>query len=62
MRIFQSVKQLVLSFVCIVILVAVLFWLYLNIQANMQVSASEAQIQLSDSLPTKIQVGNYLET
>jgi len=42
--------------------VAVLFWLYLNIQANMQVSASEAQIQLSDSLPTKIQVGNYLET
>lgn len=28
----------------------------------MQVSASEAQIQLSDSLPTKIQMGNYLET
>lgn len=62
MRIFQSAKRLILSFVCIVILVAVLFWLYLNIQANMQVSASEAQIQLSDSLPTKIQVGNYLET
>ena len=38
------------------------FWLYLNIQASMQVSASEAQIQLSDSLPIKIQVGNYLET
>ena len=30
--------------------------------SSMQVSASEAQIQLSDSLPTKIQVGNYLET
>ena len=58
MWIFQSAKRLILSFVCIVILVAVLFWLYLNIQANMQVSASEAQIQLSDSLPTKIQVGN----
>ena len=62
MWIFQSAKQLVLSFVCVVNLVAVLFWLYLNIQASMQVSASEAQIQLSDSLPTKIQVGNYLET
>ena len=62
MWIFQSAKRLVLSFVCVVILVGALFWLYLNIQANMQVSASEAQIQLSDSLPTKIQVGNYLET
>ena len=62
MWIFQSAKRLILSFVCVVILVAVLFWLYLNIQASMQVSASEAQIQLSDSLPTKIQVGNYLET
>jgi len=62
MWIFQSAKRLVLSFVCAVILVGALFWLYLNIQASMQVSASEAQIQLSDSLPTKIQVGNYLET
>lgn len=61
MWIFQSVKRLVLSFVCVVILVGALFLLYLNIQASMQVSASEAQIQLSDSLPTKIQVGNYLE-
>ncbi len=56
-----SAKRLVLSFVCVVILVGALFWLYLNIQASMQVSASEAQIQL-DSLPNKIQVGNYLET
>ena len=62
MWIFQSAKRLVLSFVCVVILVGALFWLYLNIQASMQVSASKAQIQLSDSLPTKIQVGNYLET
>lgn len=62
MWIFQSAKRLVLSFVCVVILVGALFWLYLNIQASMQVSASEAQIQLSDSLPTQIQVGNYLET
>lgn len=62
MWIFQSAKRLILSFVCVVILVGALFWLYLNIQASMQVSASEAQIQLSDSLPTKIQVGNYLET
>ena len=62
MWIFQSAKRLVLSFVCVVILVGALFWLYLNIQASMQVSANEAQIQLSDSLPTKIQVGNYLET
>ena len=28
----------------------------------MQVSAQNAQIQLSDQLPTKIHVGNYLET
>ena len=62
MWIFQSAKRLVLSLVCVVILVGALFWLYLNIQASMQVSASKAQIQLSDSLPTKIQVGNYLET
>ena len=62
MWIFQSAKRLVLSFMCVVILVGALFWLYLNIQASMQVSANEAQIQLSDSLPTKIQVGNYLET
>ena len=62
MWIFQSAKRLVLSFVCVVILVGALFWLYLNIQASMQVSASKAQIQLSDSLPTKIQMGNYLET
>lgn len=62
MWIFQSIKRLWVFFVLIVMLVAILFWLYLNIQANMQVSARQAQIQLSDSLPTQIQVGNYLET
>ena len=44
------------------LLVAVLFWLYLNVQASLQVSAHNAEIQLSDSLPTQIHVGNYLET
>jgi uncharacterized protein involved in exopolysaccharide biosynthesis len=58
MWIFQSAKRLILSFVCVVILVGALFWLYVNFKQY----ASEAQIQLSDSLPTKIQVGNYLET
>lgn len=62
MWIFDSVKKMLFSFILVVIFVAVLFWLYLNIQASMQVSAQNAEIQLSDSLPTKIHVGNYLET
>lgn len=62
MWIFQSAKRIILSFVVVVLLVALLFWLYLNIQASMQVTAQQANIQLSDSLPTKIEVGNYLET
>lgn len=62
MWIFQSAKRIIFSFVAVVLLVALLFWLYLNIQANMQVTARQANIQLSDSLPTKIEVGNYLET
>ncbi len=62
MWIFNSAKNLILSFIVVVILIAVLFWLYLNVQASMQVSALNAQIQLSHSLPTKIHVGNYLET
>jgi hypothetical protein len=33
MWIFQSAKRLILSFVCVVILVGALFWLYVNIQA-----------------------------
>lgn len=46
----------------VVFAIAVCVWLYLNIQTSMQVSAQKAQIQLSESLPTKIHVGNYLET
>lgn len=46
----------------VVFAIAVCVWLYLNIQTSMQVSAQKAQIQLSQSLPTKIHVGNYLET
>ena len=60
--IFNSVRTLILSFILGVLLVAVLFWLYLNVQASLQVSAHNAEIQLSDSLPTQIHVGNYLET
>lgn len=44
-----------------VLLIASLVWVYLNIQASMQISAKNAQIQLSQQLPTQIQVGNYLQ-
>lgn len=62
MLIFKSVWNLILGFLLVVLLVAVLFWLYLNVQASMQVSAHRAGITLSDALPTQIHVGNYLET
>lgn len=62
MSIFNSVRHIVLSFVLVVLLIAALFWMYLNIQASIQVSATQAKIQLADSLPTKIHVGNHLET
>ena len=61
MWIFNSIRNLLLSFIAVVVLIAIAVWLYLNIQASMQVSAQNAQIQLSDSLPTKIHVGNFLE-
>lgn len=61
MSIFNSVQRLILSFVLVALLIAVLFWLYLNIQASVQVSATRAKIQLAEYLPTKIQVGNQLE-
>lgn len=61
MMIFNSVRNIILSFLLLVTLIAVLFWLYLNVQASMQVSAQNANIQLSDSLPTRIHVGNFLE-
>ncbi len=62
MWLFSSIRNLVISFFLIMISVAVLFWLYLNIQASMNVSAKHATIQLSESLPTKISVGNHLQT
>ena len=62
MWIFESPKRIIFSFIAVVLLVAVLFWLYLNIYASMQVHANHADIQLSHSLPTKISVGNYLQT
>ncbi|WP_010114928.1 hypothetical protein [Acinetobacter sp. P8-3-8] len=61
MWIFSSVRHLLISFVAVVLLIAALVWVYLNIQASMQISAKNAQIQLSKQLPTKIQVGNYLQ-
>lgn len=61
MKLFYSAKFLMLSFIVVVALVAIGFWLYLNVQASMHVSARNADIQLSRSLPTKINVGNYLE-
>lgn len=61
MKAYYSLKWFLIIFFLIVILVAVLFWLYLNVQASMQVAARNADIQLSDSLPTKINVGNFLE-
>ncbi|WP_111858567.1 hypothetical protein [Acinetobacter sp. CFCC 10889] len=62
MAVFHTIRNLLVSFILVVLLVAVLFWLYLNLQASMQVSAHNAEIQLSDELPTQIHVGNYLET
>lgn len=62
MWIFTSFRNALICFLLIVILVAVLFWLYLNVQAPMQVSAQNANIELAHSLPTEIEVGNYLQT
>ena len=61
MWIFASVKRAIILFLSIVVLVAFLFWLYLNIQASVAVSSHHAQIHLPESLPTKIHVGNYLQ-
>ena len=49
-------------FLLLTVIIAALFWLYLNIQASMYVSAQNSSIRLSDELPTKISVGNYLKT
>ena len=62
MTVFKSFKSLLILGVMVCILVAILFWLYLNVQASMHVSSKNVQVRLSHSLPTKIHVGNYLET
>lgn len=54
-------KTWLLIFSILTIGIAVLVWVYLNIQASMHVRAQNASIQLSESLPTKISVGNYLQ-
>lgn len=61
MLIFKSIKIWVICFIAVMLLVATLFWLYLNIQASMHVTAKDSSVQLSESLPVRIDVGNYLE-
>lgn len=60
--IFHSVRRMLLYFVILVVLIAILFWLYLNLQASMYIRAEKAKILLADRFETKIHVGNYLET
>lgn len=50
-----------LIFVSIIFLVALCFWLYLNIQASMQVDAEQANIRLPKSLPVKIDINNGVD-
>lgn len=57
----NALKYWVLGFIAVMGVVAVLFWIYLNIQASLQVEAHQADIELSHSLPTKIHVSNYLQ-
>ncbi len=60
MDITKSIKSFVISFVILTTLVAILFWLYLNIQASLIVSAQQADIRLPESLATQIQIGDHL--
>lgn len=62
MIIFSSVRRMLLYFFILVVLIAILFWLYLNLQTSMYVRAEKAKILLSDRFETKIHVGNYLQT
>lgn len=61
MRIFSSPKQWMISFILTGLLIAFLFWLYLNVVASMRVSARQADIQLPHSLPVRINVANHLQ-
>ncbi len=58
---FGSLKSILISFFLIMILTAILFWFYLNIQVSVVVSAHESDIRLPESLETKIHVGNNLQ-
>lgn len=61
MMLFHSYRKMLILFVLLVGLVAVLFWLYLNMQASLSISAQRADIQLSKSLVTEIHVANALD-
>lgn len=50
-----------MSFIVVTLLIACGFWLYLNLIASVHMSALQTKIQLPQSLPTKIHVGNNLE-
>ena len=58
---FSSYRFLLVSFVGLVLAIAISFWLYLNVIASMQISAQHSEILLPDALATKIHVGNYLD-
>ena len=51
-----------LLFVTLTFVIAFLCWLYLNVQASLQVSAHEAKIELSEKLPAQIAIDDYLTT
>ena len=57
----MSLRIWLILFILSSLLIAAATWLYLNVQASMYVTAQEASIRLSDELPTKIAVGNYLQ-
>jgi hypothetical protein len=59
--VFFSYRFWCLSFIGLVATIALLFWLYLNVIASMQISAHRSEIILPTSLPTQIHVGNYLD-
>lgn len=57
----RSPWRILMLFIMVTIGVMLLFWLYLNMQANMQVNARNAQIQLPQQLDVKIAVANALQ-
>ena len=57
-----SIRIWAILFVITTCSIAVLFWFYLNIQASMHIKAQHASVRLPDALPTKISIGNHLQT